>query len=153
MSLVVISCNKGKLFAKLKLNRKLRKMFLSPRQESDQQLSDLRAQMAEKRLRILLIQQSRYAIWVLVAQWLEHLTGDQKVAGSVPVWDLETFFWDECSAWRVLIRWNALGPVLSSAIPGKRDESFPAYETKLIFIPLKWVIPASQAGPAYTNRP
>ena len=96
VSLVVISCNKGKLFAKLKLNRKLRKMFLSPRQESDQQLSDLRAQMAEKRLRILLIQ--------LVAQWLERLTGDQKVAGSVPVWDLETFFWDECSAWRVLIR-------------------------------------------------
>ena len=32
-------------------------------------------------------------IWVLVAQWLERLTGDQKVAGSIPVWGWETFFW------------------------------------------------------------
>ena len=33
------------------------------------------------------------AIWVLVAQWLERLTGDQKVAGSIPVCGSETFFW------------------------------------------------------------
>ena len=32
-------------------------------------------------------------IWVLVAQWLERLTGDQKVAGSIPVCGSETFFW------------------------------------------------------------
>ena len=32
------------------------------------------------------------AIWVLVAQWLECLTGDQKVARSIPVWGPETFF-------------------------------------------------------------
>ena len=32
------------------------------------------------------------AILVMVAQWLEHLTGDQKVAGSIPVWGSETFF-------------------------------------------------------------
>ena len=33
------------------------------------------------------------AIWVLVARWLERLIGDQKVAGSIPVWGSETFFW------------------------------------------------------------
>ena len=27
-----------------------------------------------------------------VAQWLEHLTGHQKVAGSIPVWDSEIIF-------------------------------------------------------------
>ena len=53
----------------------------------------------------LLIQQSRLAvgllsaIWVLVAQWLERLTGDQKVAGSIPVWNSETFFWVCDKAW------------------------------------------------------
>ena len=31
------------------------------------------------------------AIWVLVAQWLERLTRDQKVTGSIPVLDSETF--------------------------------------------------------------
>ena len=31
------------------------------------------------------------AIWVLLAQWLEHLTGDQKIAGSILVWGSETF--------------------------------------------------------------
>ena len=25
-------------------------------------------------------------------EWLERLTGDQKVAGSIPVWGSETFF-------------------------------------------------------------
>ena len=39
------------------------------------------------------------AIWVLVAQWLEHLTGDQKVAGSIPVWVSEAFFWVCDKAW------------------------------------------------------
>ena len=39
------------------------------------------------------------AIWVLVAQWLERLTGDQKVAGSIPVWASETFFWVCDKAW------------------------------------------------------
>ena len=39
------------------------------------------------------------AIWVLVAQWLERLTGDQKVAGSIPVWGSETFFWVCDKAW------------------------------------------------------
>ena len=28
----------------------------------------------------------------LVAQWLEHLTGVQKVIGSNPVWDTDFFF-------------------------------------------------------------
>ena len=28
---------------------------------------------------------------VIIAQWLEHLTGDQKVAGSIPVWGSEIF--------------------------------------------------------------
>ena len=32
------------------------------------------------------------AISVQVAQWLERLTGDQNVAGSIPVWGSETFF-------------------------------------------------------------
>ena len=39
------------------------------------------------------------AIWVLVAQWLERLTGDQKVAGSIPVWGSEAFFWVCNKAW------------------------------------------------------
>ena len=39
------------------------------------------------------------AIWVLVAQWLERLTGDQKVAGPIPVWGSETFFWVCDKAW------------------------------------------------------
>ena len=39
------------------------------------------------------------AIWVLLAQWLERLTGDQKVAGSIPVWGSETFFWVCDKAW------------------------------------------------------
>ena len=39
------------------------------------------------------------AIWVLVAQWLEHLTSDQKVAGSIPIWGSETFFWVCHKAW------------------------------------------------------
>ena len=39
------------------------------------------------------------AIWVLVAQWLERLTGDQKVAGSIRVWGSETFFWVCDKAW------------------------------------------------------
>ena len=30
----------------------------------------------------------RLAIWVLIAQWLERLTGDQKVVGSSPAWEL-----------------------------------------------------------------
>ena len=39
------------------------------------------------------------SIWVLVAQWLEHLTGDQKVADSIHVWGSETFFWVCDKAW------------------------------------------------------
>ena len=35
----------------------------------------------------------------LVAQWLERLTTDQKVAGSIPVWDSETFFCVCDKAW------------------------------------------------------
>ena len=31
-------------------------------------------------------------IWVLVAQWLEHLTSHQRVAGLVPIWGLEVVF-------------------------------------------------------------
>ena len=34
-----------------------------------------------------------FAIWLLVAQWLKRLTGYQNVAGSIPVWGSETFFW------------------------------------------------------------
>ena len=33
------------------------------------------------------------SIWVSVAQWLERLTGHQKVAGSIPVWVSEIIFW------------------------------------------------------------
>ena len=33
----------------------------------------------------------RSAIWVLIAQWLERLTGDQKVVGSSPAWELTNF--------------------------------------------------------------
>ena len=32
------------------------------------------------------------AVWVLVAHWLECLTGHQKVTGSIPVWGSETVF-------------------------------------------------------------
>ena len=39
------------------------------------------------------------AIWVLVAQWLERLTGDQKIAGSIPVWGSETSFRVYDKAW------------------------------------------------------
>ena len=35
----------------------------------------------------------------MVAQWLERLTGDQKVAGSIPVWGSQTFFWVCDTAW------------------------------------------------------
>ena len=31
-------------------------------------------------------------IWVLVAQWLESLTGHHKVAGLIPVWGSEIVF-------------------------------------------------------------
>ena len=41
-------------------------------------------------------------IWVLVAQLLERLTGDQKVAGSIPVWGSEIFFWVSNKAWSVV---------------------------------------------------
>ena len=41
-------------------------------------------------------------IWVLVARWLERLTKDQKVAGSIPVWGSETFFWVSDKAWSVV---------------------------------------------------
>ena len=33
----------------------------------------------------------RSAIWVLIAQWLERLTGDQKVVGLSPTWELRNF--------------------------------------------------------------
>ena len=62
----------------LKLYRKLRKLFLNPRRESNGLLS---------------------AIWVLVAEWLERLTGDQKVAGPIPIWGSETVFWVCDKAW------------------------------------------------------
>ena len=32
-------------------------------------------------------------ILVLVAKWLERLTGHQKVACSIPVWGSEIIFW------------------------------------------------------------
>ena len=48
--------------------------------------------MVERRLRCVLVRTGVYSvISVLVAQWLERLTGDQKVAGSIPVWSSETF--------------------------------------------------------------
>ena len=31
------------------------------------------------------------AIWVPITQWLERLTGDQKVVGSSPAWELRNF--------------------------------------------------------------
>ena len=88
----------------LKLYRKLRKMFLSPRWESNLQPSDLRwdtltiIETAVLAVRVSRLRTSTHcgllsAIWVLVVQWLEHLTRDQKVAGSIPVWGSETFFW------------------------------------------------------------
>ena len=33
----------------------------------------------------------RSAIWVLISQWLERLTGDLKVVGSSPAWELRYF--------------------------------------------------------------
>ena len=33
----------------------------------------------------------RSAIWVLIAQWSEHLTGDQKFVGLSPAWELRNF--------------------------------------------------------------
>ena len=80
----------------LKLYRKLRKMFLSPRRESNLQPSDLRWDALTIELH-----RGLSAIWILVAQWLERLTGDQKVAGSIPVWGSETFFWVYSKAWVV----------------------------------------------------
>ena len=57
--------------------------------------------MAERTLRCVTIRELHVrtsahrgllsAIQVLVAQWLERLTGDQKVAGSIPIWGSETF--------------------------------------------------------------
>ena len=41
-------------------------------------------------------------IWVLVIQLLERLTRDQKVAGSIPVWGSETFFWVSDKDWSVV---------------------------------------------------
>ena len=41
-------------------------------------------------------------IWVMVAQLLEHLTRDQKVAGSIPVWGWEIFFLVSDKAWSVV---------------------------------------------------
>ena len=49
---------------------------------------------------------------------------------------------DEYSAWRVLIGWNALAPVLSSAIKGKWDEFLPIWNDVDIYVPLRWVIHA-----------
>ena len=64
----------------------------------------------------------RSAIWVLVAQWLERLTGDQKVAGSIPVWGSETFLWVCDKAWvantfpsRVHV-WTSFFPFLSQCM-------------------------------------
>ena len=34
------------------------------------------------------LQPTLIAIWVLIAQWLERLTGDQNVVGSSPAWEL-----------------------------------------------------------------
>ena len=30
-------------------------------------------------------------VWILIAQWLEHLTGDQNVVGSSFAWELRNF--------------------------------------------------------------
>ena len=38
-------------------------------------------------------------VLVHVAQWLEHLTGDLRVVGPIPVWGSETFFWVCDKAW------------------------------------------------------
>ena len=38
-----------------------------------------------------------FVAWVFVAQWLERLTGDQKVMGSIPIRDSESF--SERTAW------------------------------------------------------
>ena len=107
----------------LKLYRKLRKLFLSPRRESNPQPSDLRwdALIIElsglrwqreghdmyrfvSATHVLLnssLDMSVYlinsAIWVLVAQLLERLTEDQKC--SIPAWSSETFFWVCDKAW------------------------------------------------------
>ena len=73
----------------LKLNRKLRKMFLSLR--TTFWPLNYQAQTAERRLRCVPVRIR--IVWFLAAQWSERLTGDQKVAGSIPVWGSETFFW------------------------------------------------------------
>ena len=40
-----------------------------------------------------MISEPQKRIWIFVAQWLERLTGHQKVAGSIPVWGWEIIFW------------------------------------------------------------
>ena len=83
---------------------------------------------------------------VHVAQWLERLTYRNLCSA---IWsyvisfsvspntgiDQSELVWYTCYVIRhILIRWNALAPVLSSAVPGKWDEFLPIWETNLIFI-------------------
>ena len=58
-----------------------------PKQDSNPQPSDRRWYP----LTIELIHNLRSAIWVRIAQWLERLTGDLKVVGLRPAWELRYF--------------------------------------------------------------
>ena len=80
---------KGKLFATQALVQ-TQKIVSEP--QTGIELATFRSPVRRSTHRSLLS-----AIWVLVAQWLERLTGDQKVAGSIPVWDSETWVCDK--AW------------------------------------------------------
>ena len=92
----------------LKLYRKLRKMLLSPRRESNPQPSDLRSDALIIELPGLRWQREghdmyRITNWYILWPSLCHLSPgssmvrashrDQKVAGSIPVWYSKTFFW------------------------------------------------------------
>ena len=112
------------MWSPLRLYRKLRKMFLSRRRESNPLPSDLWWDTLTIELPGLRWQREGHdmywfvsaiqvllnsstctyrgllsAILVLVAQWLERLTGDKNVPGSIPVWGSEIIFWVCDKSW------------------------------------------------------
>ena len=76
------------------------------------------------------------AIWVLVAQWLERLTGDQKVAGSIPVWDSETFFWVCNKAW---VANSFPSKILIFNIFFEKNKKLPPHTDETLHVP-KWPV-------------
>ena len=91
-------CDENRVFWKMKfatLNKPIMWRNLHWKRAAKQQSRTVRvSRLRTGTYRVLLS-----AIWVLVAQWLQRLTGDQKVAGSIPVCGSETFFWVCNKAW------------------------------------------------------